>query len=337
MFIGFNLRNLRTILKMIQKLFTQSVLLIFLFLTASEAYSQGFYNANSWRKQRNEINISIGVTNFLGDLGGRDRVGTNFIWDLELSKTRPAIGFNYLYYLGKHIALRPQLSIGKVGGDDKLTQESFRNNRNLNFESLILEGALTFEWQFLKEKAGNIYNIKSNTGKKLGLKSFSLGFYITGGVGGFYFNPKSKGADGAKYELFPLKTEGQGMSGGPAPYKRVSVCIPIGFGLRKSINRNSGIKLELTHRFTFTDYIDDVSTVYYDRNALTQQNGPLAGYFSNPQLGNKPNYVTKPGAQRGDAGDKDGYMYFMVSYYYKFNNSVGVYGRNKARKIKASF
>jgi len=301
------------------------------------SFGQGFYNANMWRKQRNEINISIGVTNFLGDLGGRDRIGTNFIWDLELSKTRPAVGFNYLYYLGRSFALRPQLSIGKVAGDDKLTQEPFRNNRNLNFESLILEGALTFEWQFLKEKVGNVYNLKSNTGKKLGLKSFSLGFYATFGVGGFYFNPKATGADGVKYELFPLRTEGQGLPGGASPYKRISVCVPIGFGVRKSFNRNSGIKIELTHRFTFTDYIDDVSTVYYNRNVLTQEYGPLAGYFSNPQLGNKPAFVTKPGEQRGDPGDKDGYMYFMVSYYYKFTNNIGVYGRNKVRRVKASF
>lgn len=314
-----------------------SSIILSIFNPYQDIEGQGFYNSNMWRKQRHEFNFSLGVTNFLGDLGGRDMVGTNFIWDLEISKTRPAIGFNYLYYLGRSFALRPQLSFGKVAGDDKLTQESFRNNRNLNFESIILEAALTFEWQFLKEKVGNVYNLKSNTGKKLGLKSFALGFYFTGGVGGFYFNPKAKGIDGTKYELFPLKTEGQGLEGGASPYKRISVCVPVGFGLRKSINRNSGFKVELTHRFTFTDYIDDVSTVYYNRNILTQEYGPLAGYFSNPQLGNKPSFVTKPGQQRGDPSDKDGYMYFMISYYYKITTRNSVFGRNKVRRIKASF
>jgi hypothetical protein len=314
-----------------------TLLIVFYSLIQTDLVGQGFYNSNMWRKQRNELNFSVGVTNFLGDLGGRDMIGSNFIWDLEISKTRPAIGFNYLYYLGRSFAIRPQISFGKVAGDDKLTQESFRNNRNLNFESIILEGALTFEWQFLKEKVGNIYNLKSNTGKKLGLKSFSLGFYATFGVGGFFFNPKAVGPDGVKYELHPLRTEGQGLEGGADPYKRISVCIPIGFGVRKSINRNSGFKVELTHRFTFTDYIDDVSTVYYNRNVLTQEFGPLAGYFSNPQLGNKPAYVTRQGQQRGDPSDRDGYMYFMVSYYYKISSKSGVYGRNKVRRIKASF
>lgn len=105
---------------------------------------------------------------------------------------------------------------------------------------------------------------------------------------------------GAKVPLKPLSTEGQGFPGGAEPYSNFGIAIPFGFGMRKSINRTLGIKLELTHRFTFTDYIDDVSTVYYDPNYLATNVSPQAAYFSNPELGNLWDRVTAPGQQRGD-------------------------------------
>ncbi|MCB9188417.1 MAG: hypothetical protein H6600_05185 [Flavobacteriales bacterium] len=311
--------------------------LILSVLSSVEAESQGFYNRNLWKKHRNELNFSIGVSNFLGDIGGRDQIGTNFIWDLEISKTKFAAGFNYLYYMGEKVALRTSLTYGKVAGDDKLTQETFRNNRNLNFESVILEGGLGIEYQFLKEKLGNIYNVKSPTGKKLGMKSFTLGFYVTTGIAGFYFNPIGTDQTGAKVPLKPLNTEGQGLPGGADPYSKWGIAIPFGFGMRKSLTRTLGIKLELTHRFTFTDYIDDVSTVYYDPAYLYTNVSPQAAYFSNPQLGNLWSYVTSPGQQRGDPTDNDGYMFFTASLYVKLESKNAFYGRNKVKRVKASF
>lgn len=300
-------------------------------------FAQGFYNRNAWKKHRNEFNFSLGVSNFLGDVGGRDQIGTNFVWDLEFSKTKFAAGINYLYYLGEKVAFKTSFVYGKVGGDDKLTQEQFRNNRNLNFESIILEGGIGIEYQFVKEKVGNIYNVKSPTGRKLGMKSFSAGFYVTTGINGFYFNPKGIAPDGSKVPLKPLKTEGQGLPGGASPYSNFALSIPFGFGVRKSINRTMGWKLELTHRFTFTDYIDDVSTVYYDPAVLNAQVGPESAYFSNPQLGNLWSGVTRPGEQRGDPSDNDGYMFLMASFYIKLEAKQQHYGRNKVRRVKASF
>lgn len=311
---------------------------ILAFVSVNETSAQGFYNRNAWKKYRNEFQIGLGVSNFLGDVGGRDMVGSNFVWDLEISKTNFAAGLNHLYYLGEKVALRTTLVYGKVSGDDKLTQETFRNNRNLNFQSIILEGGLGFEYHFLKEKIGNIYNVKSPTGKKLGLRSFSAGFYVFGGVSGFYFNPKSiDPSNGQLVELRPLKTEGQGLKGGAKPYGNFNVAIPLGLGMRRSFKRTTGFKLELAYRFTFTDYIDDVSTVYYDPNILATQVSPQAAYFSNPQLGNLWPRVTWPGQQRGDSSDKDGYMFLMASFWFKLENKQSSYGRNRVKRVKASF
>jgi hypothetical protein len=303
----------------------------------SSLYGQGFYNRNAWKKHRHELNIGLGVSNFLGEVGGRDKEGTNFIWDLEFSKTNFAAQFNYQYYLGQKVALRTSFTYGKVSGDDALTAEPFRHNRNLSFQSIILEGGLGIEYQFLKEKVGNVYNLKSSTGKKLGTKSFSLGMYVTAGIAGFYYNPKAVAPDGSLVALRPLKTEGQGLPGGAEEYGKFNVAIPIGLGIRRSLGRTIGIKVELTHRFTFTDYIDDVSTVYYDRGVLASEVGGLSPYFSNPQLGEKPNYVTRAGQQRGDPNDRDGYMFFIASLYIKLETKPKAYGRHKVRRVKASF
>jgi hypothetical protein len=315
-------------------------------LVASFASAQGFYNSNTWKKQRHEIRIEIGASNFLGDLGGRDKVSSNFLYDLELSKTKFASSFNYLYYLNGKLGLRMSINYGKVSGDDALTTERFRNNRNLKFESIIIEAGMSIEWHFIKEKAGNLYNVKSVTGKRLGLKPISSGFYLTAGVSAFYFNPKAVSPDGVMMALHPLKTEGQGLELGADPYRRINVAIPIGGGFRKSINRKMGLKIELAHRFTFTDYIDDVSTVYYDPVALEGFVGPESVYFANPTNGSIPPYTiggnlfdpTKPGNQRGDPTNKDGYMFLTVGIYFKLKSGSNSYnGRKRIRKVKASF
>ena len=110
------------------------------------------------------------------------------------------------------------------------------------------------------------------------------------------------------------------MPDGPDMYKRVSLCIPVGLGLSTRISKQWSLALEATYRFTFTDYIDDVSTVYYNPQELALYvggpQGDVASYLSNPALGyangGLSNRVTSPGMQRGDPSDNDGYMFVML-------------------------
>lgn len=338
---------------MIRKVIFTSVL----FLCLSSIVGQGFYNRNAWHKMRKEISFGLGASNFLGDLGGRNLTGSDFIWDTELSKTRYVAHFDFMYYLARKIGLKASFHYAKIGGDDKLTTETFRNNRNLNFESNIFEGSLALEVQFKKEAPGNRYNLKSKTGKKLGLKSFALGIYGTAGIGLFYFNPKAIAPDGSKVALKPLHTEGQGMTAidpfygeitGPEEYKGYSIAIPLGIGFRKSLNRYWGWKFEVSHRFTFTDYIDDVSGVYFNNQAIEDTHGAQAAYFADPNTGlfgpvpdgtngwgqTHPNYTNQ---QRGDASDKDGYMFVKFSIYKKILSTPKRKRRKSVRRVKASF
>jgi len=324
-----------------KKVLISLVLLLFVTVSSVQAQGRGFYNRNSWKKQRIEWSFGGGVSNFLGDLGGRDLVGSDFLWDLELSKTKMTAHAYMQYYLGRSFAMRTSLSWAKVAGDDALTQEIFRYNRNLNFVSNIFEASLMFELQFKKERIGNIYNLKSGAGKRLGLKSFAMGFYGVFGVGGFYYNPWGMRSSGQLVELRPLHTEGQGLPGGPEQYSNFSVCIPVGLGVRRSINREWGFKVELTHRWTFTDYIDEASTYYYDPAELMTNYGGVSAEMANPTNQTLSSWVhsTSPGQQRGDPSDKDGYMFLTVTFYKRAGGKNGSFNgyRHKVRRVKASF
>lgn len=336
-----------------------AVFIILIFI--GDAYSQGFYNRGAWKKHRVEWSGGLGASNFLGDLGGRDRVGSDFIYDLEPTKTNFAVTFNQLFYIGRKAGLRSNITYGKVSADDKLTKEPSRNNRNLNFQSHLWEASVVLELQVKKERRGNIYALRSSTGRRLGLKSSGIGIYGVIGIGAVAFNPKSRDQNGEMTALQPLRTEGQeltynhpfwGVVEGPKQYKRVTVAIPIGGGLKIPVNRDMGIKIELAHRFTFTDYMDDVSGIYFENHVIEENYGTTAAYFADPAiighethgpengdvLGSESFLAqTFAGQIRGDITDKDGYMIAMVSVYRKVYTAKRYRRRKTIRRVKASF
>jgi hypothetical protein len=63
------------------------------------ARAQYFRSSEYWKTHRQELSFGVGVTNFLGELGGRNTTGSPFIWDLEVSAARPTLGIGYRYYL----------------------------------------------------------------------------------------------------------------------------------------------------------------------------------------------------------------------------------------------
>lgn len=322
------------------------LLVTILFITGFgiSGFTQSFLNPNAWKKYRHEIMFGAGASNFLGELGGRDRIGSDFVWDIEFPKTRTAAQLIYLYRTSANAGLRFNFRYGKLEGDDKLTAEPYRHNRNLNFKSNLFELSLAYQWYFLKEKGGNRYGLRNKKNKKIGAKAGGIGSYIFFGVGGAYFNPK--GLYGNVWvPLRPLHTEGQGLEGGPKQYSNFTVVIPVGLGFKKSFNLNWGISLEISHTFTFTDYMDDVSGFYYDPAALNTAYGPQSAFMSNPTNGTiadfygTTNYYdpTTPGQQRGDPDDRDGYLFAMLSVNYKFKSKTGGYGRIKRKRVRASF
>jgi hypothetical protein len=307
------------------------LLFIIFFLSFFQlVYSQGFRRKDDWKKYRKEIIIQIGASEFLGDLGGLNKIGTDFSpADLEFALTRPAISLAYRYKFSKSFNLHSSFNYLHVAGDDKLTSEKFRSNRNLNFKSNIFEAAVRAEVAVFGSQMGHRYKIKHTRSTRANGKANE--FILFAGLGVFYFNPKGRNPATGQYEkLYPMHTEGQGLPGGPKQYKRVSLSIPMGAAWRMTLDKYWCVGIEFNFRKTFTDYIDDVSTTYYpNKVAFVDAYGEKAMSFSDPNLGNIPN-ATAPngdgtGAQRGDK-EKDSFMSLQIT--------VGRFFPPKRRKTK---
>ena len=272
--------------------------------------------SNRWKRYRYELVMGIGATNFLGELGGADKEGTNFLRDFEFSMTRPAVNIGIRYKILEKLSTKVGLSYGILRGDDKTTNEKFRHNRNLNFYAHIVEFSGQFEYSIIKEKIGHRYNLR----RVRGLKGLKLNTYLFAGIGGFWFNPYGKNPQTDDWvKLQPLGTEGQGMVGSREKYSRIQLAIPFGIGFKYGIDREWSIGVEFGARKTFTDYIDDVSTTYYDNGDLAAVS-PLAATMADPSLGEVPGQ-TAVNQQRGDPTDYDSYMFLMITLNYKLKTT----------------
>lgn len=284
------------------------ILLIFTFLTAFHLNSF----SQSWKYYRQEIHFGIGASNFLGELGGANQIGTNRLKDLEFSLTRPTLKVGYRYMFNPYLKGGADLLYGRLNGDDQLTKEPYRNNRNLHFRSPIVEFSGFIEFYPFTEKTSHMYRLKGVGGNK----EHYFSPYITVGFGGFWFNPRAKyPVDNKWHNLQPLQTEN-------VAYKKLSICIPVGIGIKYSLSREISIGFEMSGRKTFTDYIDDVSTVYADKST----ENAMTNFFANPTTNQIPPIIDGPniitptdvGQQRGDPSDKDSYLFAIFSIHYRF-------------------
>ena len=290
-----------------KKLYT----LVFALLILAPQFVDAQRYKQRWKAYRSEVHIGAGATNFLGELGGADQIGTDYFKDLELNQTRLAISAGLRYKLTQMFALNTHLSYGKISGDDDLTKEFFRNYRNLNFKSNIYEINTNLEFSFIREQVGSRYRLKGVRGQR----AFEMSAYGFVGVGLFYFDPKGQ-IDGEWVKLRPLNTEGQGLTSTRKKYSNFQFAIPVGIGFKYSFDRRWGIGLEYGIRKTFTDYIDDASKTYYDNGELFLQKGALSAAMADKSSKDFP-YITSAGEQRGDPRDKDSYMFAIISINYK--------------------
>jgi hypothetical protein len=302
-------------------------------------FSQSLLLGNE--KTKVEIGINIGPSFFLGDLGGNRGKGTTFIKDVNLSLTKVMKGAFLVVYPNEWFGLRVAAEIGKLEGRDQIidtkgVNELWRKQRNLDFKSNISEAYVAAEIfpLMLLNSGHDDYAPR-------------LRPYGVVGVGVFHFNPQGSltDANGNKtwYYLKPLHTEGEGFAEVPQVknYNLTQLNIPMGVGAKYYISDRVNVSLEVLHRKTFTDYVDDVSTNYIDPNLfdkyLTPQNAAIARQIHDKVVGIVTPAVTRyePGVQRGDPKLNDAYF----SIFLKFAVRLGaifdnVYNRRVASHMR---
>ncbi len=274
-----------------------------LFLIPDQMYAQR-YKAPSGKTV--QAGFSIGASTFFGDLGGSSGIGSPLFRDLDIPATRPAVGA-YIHYNFTHVmGIRFNAFYTIVSGDDALTNATDPNQlgwarkyRNLSFKSNIFEVSSTLDVNLLPYIPGS--------------EQYPFTVYGTFGIGAFYFNPKAL-YNGSWVALQPLGTEGQGLPQYPGKkkYSRIGLAFPVGMGIKYNFNRDVVFSFEVSHRFTTTDYIDDVSTVYPDPTFIYQayddNTADMISALSDRTDKSHPE-VTAPGEQRGDPSDFDGYTF----------------------------
>ncbi len=137
--------------------------------------------------------------------------------------------------------------------------------------------------------------------------------YLAGGLNIFYYNPKAE-LDGKYYNLRELGTEGQALG---EEYFQFSAGLSVGGGLKWDLSTTLSMNLEMSYRFVFTDYLDDVSKSYPNVRELQSLRGEIAVKLSDRS--GIPGFAVQ-GKQRGNSRDKDKFSFIQVSFMYYFGS-----------------
>lgn len=291
------------------------------------------FSSQAQRGYNLEFGVGSGVSNYLGEIGGGAKAGKPFINDVKLKKSRYNEQLFVRYKFDPLFAVKVSFNYLRITGDDKLTTNPGRHYRNLSFRNDIYDLEATVQWLFF------------NSAKPVGVYSRSnifLTAYLFAGAGTFHHNPKTL-YQGNWVALQPLQTEN-------VNYSKWGYCVPMGVGAFVTLNkrrRSHRIGIEINWRYTNSDYLDDVSTVYVNPAELSSG---LAGQLSNrnPELADQPtgfqnNYgwhgTDKDGnpqnmAPRGNKNNKDSYFSLNVSYSIALKNGRGRMSKGKGRRIR---
>ncbi len=174
--------------------------------------------------------------------------------------------------LGPKTHLQLSLAWGRIQGNDGITDPSSGTYaRNFHFRNDIKELALTAQW-----------DLANSYGKYFRRKGFTP--YLYGGIALIHHNPQTKIPENlgdSWVSLQPLGTEGQGRPGYESLYSKIQFAIPVGIGFKFKLDERWDMGIETGIRFTFFDYLDDVSGQYPDMSDL---GNPLAVALSNRSL-----------------------------------------------------
>jgi len=304
-----------------------------------------------------DFGLKVGASNYLGDIGGKYLPRRDFVVDMHLNSTRMSAGAYTRYKVNKRLALSANFDWIRITDRDAYTTYAPRRARNANFRNDLLE---------LGGRAELTIWYDNDVGNK-GYYNPDFKVFLFAGLAGYVSNPKGQiykegevQYDGEWFELRDWNTEGQKES-----YAKYGVAIPAGIGAYFTYNKKWRVQWDLSWRTVFTDYLDDVSTVYTSPNS----NDPKALEYVNNQtyqalldglVAENPQYTANdlsienfqispnPAAYqspRGDATHNDSYLTTQLtvtrvvrgrSSFYKSKYSY-IKGKPGVRRSRAKF
>lgn len=243
--------------------------------------AQSFYTA---RRERSLILVAgTGTSSYLGEL----TVPGDYL------DAKPNLNVGVQLYLSRRISVRSELTWFTLSGSDEAYGVNGRNaNRKLSFKSSNIEF-----------NAVGVIDLFTHGNRYYRRPGFNI--YGFGGIGFTYFNPKAD-YKGQTYVLQPLQTEG-------VLYSRITPVIPVGGGVRFRFGPNINVSVEGGLRKTFTDYLDDVSSVY-PSSFISQ---------TSQDLSYRDAEFAAAGGQRGNPTSDDAYWLLNVKVEYYLPVDLG--------------
>ena len=238
-----------------------------------------------------EVGPHVGMSYYMGDLNPM----------LPFAQAQLQYGGLVRFNYNNRWTFRFDYSRATVTASDEVIK--WRPERGLNFTSKINDFSLVAEFNFLEYYTGNP---KRNVSP-----------YIFGGISVFQYTAYADVA-GTLVDLGNHATEGpmpedakwyDKMFGKTSP---IGVSIPFGMGVKLSLSRHMAATIEWRMQKTFTDYLDDVATVYPEQHASVEIEGTI--YDLTDPTGN---YVA--GQQRGNSAFDDWFGMARASLTWKFN------------------
>ncbi len=240
-------------------------------------------NAQSSYMQEGEFGLTIGAAHYFGDLNNR----------ASFNRPKLAAGVYFRKQFGNYTAVRLAGHFAQLGYSDRYSKNDFQKTRNLSFNSNIFELAVQGDFNFFRFNPAEA--------------DYAFTPYATIGVGIFSYDPYAF-YDGEKYYLRPLNTEGQSFYDGRKSYGTIAICIPIGFGVKYAVTDKVNVSFEVAHRFTTTDYLDDVSTTYIGVDKFASQTNATIATTLQDRSFEFGTPIGVEGRQRGWSKQKDQYV-----------------------------
>ena len=241
-------------------------------------------NAQFENVQEGQFGITLGAAHYFGDLNNR----------AAFNRPKIAIGGFFRKQFGNYTGLRVSAHYAQLGYSDVYSNNDYQKRRNLSFNSNIWEIALQGDFNFFKyipDEPGYLFTP-----------------YVTLGVGIFAYDPYAF-YQKEKVFLRPLNTEGQTFYQNRKAYGTMALCFPIGIGFKYSVNQNLNLSFEIAHRFTRTDYLDDVSMTYIGVDKFPSPNGvPSIASIMQDRSFETGEPIGVEGRQRGWSKQRDQYL-----------------------------
>lgn len=283
------------------------------------------------------LGVTMGFTDMWADVGTKsllDHYGNSNYYNKIGDNLRGMGSFFVRYTYVPGISFRAGVGYGALYATDEwnkdkglkaktIKDDSYqRYIRNLDAHTNVWEASLLFEM--------SPFRLSNWEFGKMAKSRFQP--YLLLGAAGFHFNPKGTMKDLTTgntkiVELQPLHTEGQNFSSPdvvfPKNYSLWSYAAVGGIGVKFDVGKGLGLGLEYQLRYTFTDYLDDVSGKYIDPQYMD------IGYMNQPGKAKQaqnmadrsseiiPGYKHQPGEFRGNPDNNDMYSSVSVMFYWK--------------------